>query len=150
MTGNSNCGISFNGSSNDNLVYNNYFNNTYNTRVSTDSTGNIWNINPTPGTNIVGGQFIGGNYWANPDSTGWSQVHYDIGNGFTDPYVVSSGTSSLSLYQGVVTGCAERRPVPADPQRSGPGPGSFAIRLFRRDHPAIPANTALRCDFYGQ
>ncbi len=50
--------------------------------------------------NIVGGPYIGGNYWADPDGTGWSQTHYDVGQGFTDPYDLT-GTSSSSRYRGV-------------------------------------------------
>jgi parallel beta-helix repeat protein len=48
-------------SSNNNLIYNNYFNNTNNAR---DSGNNTWNITKTAGTNIIGGPYIGGNYWS--------------------------------------------------------------------------------------
>ena len=54
-------GIWINGSSNNNLIYNNYFNNNLNAGISADSTGSTWNVNPTPGTNIIGGSYIGGN-----------------------------------------------------------------------------------------
>ena len=47
--------------SNNNLIYNNYFNNTNNTR---DEGNNIWNITKTAGTNIIGGSWLGGNYWS--------------------------------------------------------------------------------------
>jgi parallel beta-helix repeat protein len=43
-----------------NLVYNNYFSNTNNV---CDEGTNIWNITKTPGINIVGGPYLGGNYW---------------------------------------------------------------------------------------
>jgi len=46
--------------SNDNLIYNNYFNNTVN---AWDNGKNIWNITKTPDTNIIGGLYLGGNYW---------------------------------------------------------------------------------------
>jgi parallel beta-helix repeat protein len=49
----------------DNLIYNNYFNNVNN---SYDDNNNIWNIAKSSGTNIVGGPFLGGNYWS--DYTG--------------------------------------------------------------------------------
>ena len=49
------------GWSSDNLIYNNYFNNTNN---AYDNGNNIWNITKTPGTNIVWGPYIGGNYWS--------------------------------------------------------------------------------------
>jgi len=53
-------GIYLQGSST-NIIYNNYFANTRNAR---DDGNNIWNITKTPGTNIVGGPWLGGNYWS--------------------------------------------------------------------------------------
>jgi len=44
-----------------NLIYNNYFDNTQN---AYDNGLNIWNITKTPGTNIIGGSYLGGNYWS--------------------------------------------------------------------------------------
>jgi parallel beta-helix repeat protein len=44
----------------DNLIYNNYFNNSDN---ALDTANNIWNITKTPGVNIIGGAYLGGNYW---------------------------------------------------------------------------------------
>lgn len=52
-------------SSYENIIYNNYFNNS---RNAEDDAYNIWNINKTLGTNIIGGQWLGGNYWS--DYTG--------------------------------------------------------------------------------
>ena len=51
--------------SNNNQIYNNYFDDGINTY---DSGSNIWNITKTPGPNIVGGSWLGGNYWS--DYTG--------------------------------------------------------------------------------
>jgi parallel beta-helix repeat protein len=48
-------------SSSNNLIYNNYFNNTNN---ADDNGNNIWNVTKTSGTNIIGGPFLGGNYWS--------------------------------------------------------------------------------------
>ncbi|HID19374.1 MAG TPA: hypothetical protein EYP28_00310 [Methanophagales archaeon] len=48
-------------SSNSNTIYNNYFNNTYN---AWDNGRNRWNIMETEGTNIIGGPYLGGNYWS--------------------------------------------------------------------------------------
>ena len=47
-------------SSSSNLIYNNYFNNTNN---ACDDGNNQWNITKTSGANIIGGPFLGGNYW---------------------------------------------------------------------------------------
>ena len=44
-----------------NLLYNNYFNNTHN---ANDNGNNAWNITKTAGTNIIGGPYLGGNYWS--------------------------------------------------------------------------------------
>ena len=52
-------------SSSNNLIYNNYFNNTNN---AWDDGTNIWDITKTLGKNIIGGPFLGGNYWS--DYTG--------------------------------------------------------------------------------
>ena len=46
--------------SSNNLLYNNYFNNRIN---AFDNGNNIWNTTKTSGTNIVGGPWLGGNYW---------------------------------------------------------------------------------------
>jgi parallel beta-helix repeat protein len=46
-----------------NLIYNNYFNNDINAEDSS-STPNTWNITLQTGTNIMGGPYLGGNYWS--------------------------------------------------------------------------------------
>ena len=53
-------GISLSHSCN-NLIYNNYFNNTNN---AYDDGNNAWNITKTEGTSIIGGPYLGGNYWS--------------------------------------------------------------------------------------
>ncbi|WP_230669994.1 nitrous oxide reductase family maturation protein NosD [Methanosarcina barkeri] len=60
----------------DNRIYNNYFNNRVNVKAE-NTKGNIWNTTQSPGTNIVGGPSMGGNFWANPEGTGFSQVSND-------------------------------------------------------------------------
>lgn len=63
-------------SSADNHIYNNYFNNTINVKAE-NAEGNIWNTTQSPGTNIIGGPNLGGNFWANLEGTGFSQVSND-------------------------------------------------------------------------
>ena len=58
--GNKNDGIGLYDSIN-NSIYNNYFNNTNN---AWDDGNNVWNITKTLGTNIIGGPYLGGNYWS--------------------------------------------------------------------------------------
>jgi len=52
-----------------NLIYNNYFNNTANVESELVAGENIWNTTKSEGTNIVGGSYLGGNFWGKPDGT---------------------------------------------------------------------------------
>jgi parallel beta-helix repeat protein len=88
VNSNSDYGIYLN-ASNNNRIYNNYFNNTNN---AYDDETNIWNTTNTTGPNIVGGPFIGGNYWS--DYTGID----NNSNGFGDTaYNVPGGTNKDHL-----------------------------------------------------
>ena len=69
-------GININSGSSGNIFYNNYLSNDVNLALNSNGT-NIWNIDKTAGENIVGGPYIGGNCWANPSGTGFSQTHLD-------------------------------------------------------------------------
>jgi parallel beta-helix repeat protein len=67
-----------------NLVFNNYFNNTLNVEAN-NGTSNAYNKPKTEGMNIAGGPFIGGNYWAMPNGTGFSETATDSnGDGIAD------------------------------------------------------------------
>jgi len=52
---------------NGNVIFNNYFNNSNNVNNPYNylDGNNIWNITKTEGTNIMGGPYLGGNYWSN-------------------------------------------------------------------------------------
>ena len=77
-------------------IYNNYFG----SQTNIGGYGNFSNYsyiwtNPTgpqPGTNVVGGPFIAGNYWSNTAGTGWSdqQTPNVTGYNTTTPYEVVS------------------------------------------------------------
>jgi len=69
--------------SSDNLIYNNYWSNADNV---CDDGSNRWNITVTTGPNIIGGPFIGGNYWSDhtgidPDGDGLGDPEYPIAGG---------------------------------------------------------------------
>ncbi len=76
--------------SNNNSIYNNFFNNTNN--FGNGNSVNRWNASKTLGTNIVGGPYLSGNFWANPNGTGFSQTCTDAdGDGICDsPYMLDS------------------------------------------------------------
>nr|QNO55535.1 hypothetical protein IBJMOJJD_00020 [Methanosarcinales archaeon ANME-1 ERB7] len=78
-------GIYLHSSSTNNQIYNNYFNNTDNAE---DDGNNIWNITKTAGPNIIGGSWLGGNYWSdyagedtNGDGLGDTLLPYNASGG---------------------------------------------------------------------
>ena len=79
-------------------VRNNYFNNTDNGFFGASVAG-LLNYEKTAGTNIVGGPYLGGNFWANPSGTGFSQTHADADHdGICDePFVMEDATDALPL-----------------------------------------------------
>ena len=74
VNSNNDDGIDLYDSSN-NKIYNNVFNNTNNLYI--EDSVSVWNINKTSGTNIIGGSYLGGNFWTNPSGTGISQTCAD-------------------------------------------------------------------------
>ncbi len=104
--------------SNNNLIYNNYFDNVNNTKEYLSA--NTWNAVNQSGPNIIGGPYIGGNYFSDypgndTDGDGFGETHYDIEGGYSQdnlpliPEVptifLSFGIVFLSLFARRANGC---------------------------------------------
>jgi Predicted solute binding protein len=72
-----------------NVFYNNLFNNTFSNVIIYEGS-NTWSMAKTPGRNIIGGSYIGGNYWTNPKGEDFSDTCRDNNNdGLCDePYII--------------------------------------------------------------
>ncbi len=91
VSNNTQCGLWLESQSYSN-VFNNFFNNSENFFFSSEGS-NTWNTTKIPGTNIIGGSFLGGNYWAQPNGQGFSQINPDTdGDGISNTeYNLSAG-----------------------------------------------------------
>jgi nitrous oxidase accessory protein len=99
------------GSSSNNTIYNNYFRDAY------DDGTNTWNTTKTNGTNIVGGPYLGGNYWSNYTSVdantdGLGDTPYNISGGSNKDYLPLLAFEDATLIGNVTLYRAEG---PGDP-----------------------------------
>jgi parallel beta-helix repeat protein len=95
--------------SDNNLIYNNFINTSTINQFFLDGVHtNTWNVASTPGTNIIGGPNLGGNYWADPSGTGFSETCTADADGFCDtafeldPLNPGSNVDNLPLTSAVV------------------------------------------------
>jgi len=79
--------------SDDNLIYNNYLDNDNNSFELLPGTGNIWNISKVAGTNIIGGPYLGGNYWSDFDESIEGAFDADSDGIVDSPYTILEGGS---------------------------------------------------------
>jgi hypothetical protein len=89
------------------LIYNNIFNNSATNALHpliSGGTGNVWNITKTPGMNIVGNPYLGGNFWhdytgvdTNNDGFGDTNLPYTSNNN------IQTGGDYLPLNRSHVT-----------------------------------------------
>ena len=95
-----------------NTVYNNYLNNVINADIK--NTKNTWNSKKTAHINIVGGPYLGGNFWADLDGTGFSETAPDEdGNGIADiQYNESNVTDTLPLASNLSAADLKQQIVP--------------------------------------
>jgi parallel beta-helix repeat protein len=113
-------------SSSNNSIFNNYFNNTFSLFSTTYS--NYWNTtyDCSSGQNIIGGPCIGGNFWAKPDGTGFSETCPDAdSDGICDSSytIVSGNVDYLPLARKsnvtILPTVDVLNPIPAEPQSAG-------------------------------
>lgn len=107
VTLNNNYGI-YTGSSNNNTIYNNIFNNSFNLGNSNTNIS-VWNTTRQAGANIIGGSYLGGNFWSDQDGTGFSQTCSDVDtDGICDSnYTLSNGNIDflpLAVLSGYING----------------------------------------------
>ena len=131
--------------SNKNIIYNNIFNNTNNSWIDDDRI-NTWNITKKMGSNIVGGPYLGGNFWAYPNGTGFSQTCPDINkDGLCDVrYTLNeNNVDYLPLAAKVATGNTIKNPG----FESGTSPWIFYTNVkgsFTTVSPGYEGNKAAR------
>jgi parallel beta-helix repeat protein len=108
-------------SSNNSKFYNNYFNNTNNAAITVTTT-TIWNTSKILESNIIGGQYLGGNFWAKPNGKGFSVTCSDSdSDGICDSsFAMAPGNVDyLPLRVKTPPTVDVLKPVPAEPQPAG-------------------------------
>ena len=81
-----------------NIFFNNYFKNAENVEDNAENADNIWQSTLTVKSNLIKGPYIGGNFWADLEGTGYSETCIDENsNGICDAsYNIAGGGSDNS------------------------------------------------------
>lgn len=107
-------------------IYNNLFNQTTNLLFTPHSYPQFYYFNTTKklATNIVGGKWIGGNYWGTPSGAGYSDTCPDVNEDeFCDePYTIYSNTIIVKDYLPYSTKAVAPPPPPQPPPPPPPIP----------------------------
>ena len=84
-----------------NMIYNNYFKNTENVEEKAVNANNTWQSTLSTRSNLVRGPYIGGNFWADLEGTGYSETCVDENsNGICDSVypVAGGGADNFPLF----------------------------------------------------
>ncbi|VVB92273.1 Cell surface glycoprotein [uncultured archaeon] len=111
-------------SSSNNIIYNNDFSGT-----ARDNGYNKWNITKTYGENIIGGSWLGGNFWS--DYAGKDTDGDGLGNTLL-PYNSSGDITNGGDYLPVVVATIPPSPAPELPTIALMGIGIFGLMFIKR------------------
>jgi PKD repeat protein len=128
-----------------NTFYDNFFNNTDNAEVDESNT---WNTTKTAGPNIIGGSYLGGNYWATPTGDGWSQTCTDANNDGICDTVYVFGTGDIGIDNLPLTNnTAPVTPAPVANFTANVTSGTAPLAVQFTDTSASPGITSWKWDF---
>jgi len=110
LSGNTNYGVIFSSGASGNIFYNNYFSNNPQNVYFDTNTNNYFNISKILGTNIVGGSYLGGNYYedyngSDSDGDGIGDSPYNLTEGVFDylPLIKNAtNTSNQTTFNGTI------------------------------------------------
>jgi len=96
-------------------IFNNLFNNTNGILNIESDMPNEFNTTLADGTNIIGGEKVGGNFWATPSGTGFSQLCPDYeGDGICSIVYELNGTNNTDYYPLALTSGDPPGPEPGE------------------------------------